>query len=222
MNKENILFGIIGLLAGLIIGFLATNNYNRSAILSSGSPTIANPTNNPQPSGTNPQAAMPGVGDAIEKADKEPENFDAQFKAGEMFARIKNFEKALSYFEKAQKLKPQDHAILVSLGNTNFDLGKWEDAQKWYESALAVKPDDIASRTDLGITFIERPNPDIERAIKEFESSLKINPNHEATLFNLSIAYFKKGDTTKAQELKGRLASNKDLVDRLDKIFTNK
>ena len=31
MNKENILFGVVGLLAGLIIGFMFTNSINKGA-----------------------------------------------------------------------------------------------------------------------------------------------------------------------------------------------
>ena len=32
MNKENILFGIVGLLAGLIIGFMGANSINKQAM----------------------------------------------------------------------------------------------------------------------------------------------------------------------------------------------
>ena len=87
MNKENLLFGIIGLLAGLIISFVATNSYNRSVLQNQSTqlpPNIQQQNIDPQSQG----AAMPEVAEAIEKADKEPENFDAQLKVGEMYARI--------------------------------------------------------------------------------------------------------------------------------------
>jgi tetratricopeptide (TPR) repeat protein len=221
MTKENILFGIIGLLIGSIVSFVATNSYNRSATLSKNVPDQTQ--NAPKPPSQNSQpAAVPAVTEALDKAEKEPENFEAQVKAGEMFARINNFEKAIPYFEKAQQIKPNDHALLVMLGNTNFDLQKWENAEKWYEKALVIKPDDVGVRTDLGITFIQRENTDYERAIKEFEQSLRINPNHEATIFNMALAYFKKGDTQKASEYKAKLANNTDLTNRLTKMFAEK
>lgn len=220
MNKENILFGIIGLLAGAIIGFMATNSYNRSAMMNNSLPAKT-PMMGQQQASDSGQAAMPAVKEALEKADKEPDNFDAQVSVAQMFARINNYEKAIPYFEKANKIKPDDFDTLVALGNANFDSRKWEDAQKWYEKALAVKADDVAVRTDLGITFVERPTPDYERAIKEFETALKSKPDNQPTIFNLAIAYLKKGDMTKAQEYKKKITDT-ELTGRLDKIFAEK
>ncbi len=215
MKKDNILFAIIGLLAGLIIGFWGTNQLNRSQVnqattAAQASSSAANPA----------KAAAPEVAEAIEKADKNPDDFTAQMKAGEMFAKIKNFEKALPYFEKADKIKPNDYQTLVILGNTYFDGKNWIEAAKLYERALAIKSDDIAVRTDYGVTFAERDNPDYDRAIKEFEASLKINPAHEPTLFNLAVAYFKKGDIKKAQDIKAKLPFGSDLIKKLNTLFS--
>ena len=55
-------------------------------------------------------------------------------------------------------------------------------------------------RTDLGSTFMERANPDIDRAIKEYQAALTKDSNHENTLFNLSLALMRKNDTAGAQE----------------------
>jgi tetratricopeptide (TPR) repeat protein len=221
MKKDNILFAIIGLLAGLIIGFFATNQLNRSQINQAASSGLSSPPNSATSQG-NPAAAVPAVSEAIEKADKNPDDFAAQMKAGEMFARIKNFDKAITYFEKADKLKPNDFQTLVIIGNTYYDLRRWVDAANYYEKALAIKSDDVAVRTDYGITFAERENPDYDRAIKEFEMSLKVDPLHEPTLFNLAVVYHKKGDEKNAQDTKNKLKYNADLVKKLDGLFAAK
>jgi tetratricopeptide (TPR) repeat protein len=221
MKKDNILFTIIGLFAGLIIGFLGANQLNRSQINQTSLPVQPSQAGS-SAAGNNASAAVPAVAEAIEKADKNPDDFEAQMKAGEMFARIKNFEKAIPYFEKANKLKPNDYQILVNTGNACFDAKKWLDAEKYYEKALAIKSDDIAVRTDFGVTFAERENPDYDRAIKEFETSLKIKPNHEPTLFNLAVAYFKKGDLKNAQEIRGKLPLGSELIKKLDDLFLMK
>lgn len=205
MNKENILFGIIGLLAGLIVGFLVTNSYNRSTLSNQ---TIASSPNSPmtgQQTGTqqNPNGMMPGVAEAIEKADKDPEDFESQVKAGDMFGRIKNFDKAITYFERANKIKPDDYQTMVALGNLNFDANKLEKAAEWYEKALAKNSNDVSVRTDYGLTFFLRQPKDIDRAIKEYKTSLSIDPNHEMTLQNLAVAYSEKKD---AEGLKETLA----------------
>lgn len=204
MNKDNILFAIIGLLAGLIIGFIATNSYNRSALSAQNTVAPNSPMMNQQnPGQQSPNAAMPGVAEAIDKADKNPEDFESQIKAGEMFARINNFEKAIVYFERANKIKPDDYQTIVILGNVNFDANKLTEAAGWYEKALAKKQDDVNVRTDYGLTFFLRQPKDIDRAIKEYNTSLSINPNHELTLQNLAVAFSEKKD---AEGLKQTLA----------------
>ncbi len=221
MNK--ILFGIGGLVIGLIIGFFSANYLNRNAAI--------NETVTPQnPTAFNEQVhsadikesqttakALPEVQETLDQAKNEPNNFDAQVKAGDLYIKIKGFEKAAEFYGKAQKIKPNDFNILAKIGNTYFDAGQFEAAQKWYEQALAQK-EDLSVRTDLGITFVQRPTPDYERAVKEFETSLKTNPNHETTLYNLGAAYFKKGDTAKAQETLSKLEQvnpNGDLTKKL-------
>jgi tetratricopeptide (TPR) repeat protein len=220
MKKDNILFAIIGLLAGLIIGFMGANQLNRSQ--NNQTASANQPTQNSSSNPASPNAAVPAVAEAIEKADKNPDDFVSQMKAGEMFARINNFEKAIPYFEKADKLKPNDYQTLVMLGNTYFDAKKWNEAAAAYEKALAIKSDDIAVRTDYGITFVERETPDYDRAIKEFETSLKLNPTHEPTIFNLAIAYFKKGDVKTAQDFKAKLTPTGNLAKKLDEMFLMK
>jgi tetratricopeptide (TPR) repeat protein len=221
MKKDNILFAIIGLLAGLIIGFFGTNQLNRNQMNQAASP--AQPAqNSTASSGGQPKAAAPEVATAIENADKNPDDFEAQIKAGEMFARIKNFEKAIVYFETANNLKPNDYQTLIRLGNACFDSKKWLDAEKFYAQGLAIKSDDIAVRTDYGVTFAERATPDYDRAIKEFDLSLKINPKHEPTLFNLAVAYFKKGDIKNAEETKSKMPYGSEYIKKLDTLFLMK
>jgi tetratricopeptide (TPR) repeat protein len=215
MNKNNILFAVIGTLAGLIIGFTVANQINRSQ---------PSPTSKNQPSGADTQgkAAAPAVAEAIDKAEKNPDDFAAQMKAGEMFARIKNFDKAIFYFEKANNIKPDDYKTLVMLANAYFDSRKWVEAEKSYEKALAIKADDVGVQTDYAVTFVERENPDYDRAITELENSLKIDANHQATLFNLAFAYFKKGDIKKSAEIKAKLTPNGELAKKADELFSTK
>jgi tetratricopeptide (TPR) repeat protein len=202
MKKENILFGIIGMLVGLIIGFLATNQLNRSQV------NQIQPTVTATNSSTNSQkAAVPAVAEAIDAADKNPQDFVAQVKAGDMFARIKNFPKAIEYYERANNIRPDDYETLVLLGNANYDSEKWEVSSTWYEKALAKKPESVDVRTDLGVTYIFRQTPDYERAIKEFLTSLKTNPTHEPTLYNLAFAYSKIGDEVAMADVKSRIKS---------------
>ena len=212
MNKQNLLFIIIGLLAGFIGGFVLANSLNRSAGLQNSTAQIpvSGAPSNPQTQSVSIKenqggAMIPEIAATLEKADKEPNNFNAQIQAGQMYARIQNTEKANEFLQKAVAAHQDIFQDLATLGNGFFDLKNYEEAEKWYSKALEKNPDDVDVRTDLGSSFMERANPDIDRAIREYQTSLAKNPNHENTLFNLALALTRKGDSAGAQEALARL-----------------
>ena len=228
MNKNSFLFGVTGLIVGLAIGFFAANSINRNQVAQV-SPAQNAPLQNqqvpnilvkdqPATSG----AMLPDVSAVIDKATNEPTNFDAQIKAGDLYQQIKGFEKAAAFYERAQQIKPDDYELIVKLGNTYFDARQFESAAKWYEQALAKKANDTNVRTDLGITFVERSVPDYDRAINEFQTSLKTNPKHEPTLYNLGAAYFKKGNLEEANKILSQLEATNpqsQLVGKLRQVI---
>ncbi len=212
MTKENFLFAIIGLLAGVIIGFTVANSLNRSADQPTTSSTTAMPTANPNlppdhppfvPSGDQTQtqnAPLPQVTEAIENAKNKPEDFEAQMTAADLYYQIQRFEDAAKFYEQANKLRPNEIEPLIKLGNSYFDAEKFEQAEKWYQTALQKTPNDINVRTDYALTFFLRNPRDVDRAIKEYNISLGIDPNHELTLQNLAIAYKEKNDKENMQK----------------------
>jgi tetratricopeptide (TPR) repeat protein len=229
--QKYILTGAGCLIVGFFIGFFVSNNINRNANLQTNLPQnqADAPFLNQQTQAASvkePTGAMlPDVSETLEKAKKEPENFEAQIKAGELFAKIQRADKALEYFDNAAALKPTEYENIVQLGNSYFDIREFKKAETFYLRAIEKKSDDINVRTDLGITFVERQNPDYDRAIKEFQTSLSLNPKHEPTLYYLAIAYFKKGDTENAQKYSAQLEQanpNSQLIRRLKELFSQK
>ena len=213
MTKDNILFGVVGLLAGLIIGFMFANSVNKGALATTapmtatGAQTGNLPPGHPDvPPGTDVgptgqqsmSASVPEVQAAIEKAKAEPDNFDAQTKAAELYYQIQRFDGAIDFLKRANQLKPDDYDTIVHLGNASFDSDKYDEAEKWYTQALSKKPDDVDVRTDLGLTYMFRDPANYDEAIKQFKRSLEYNPNHPQTLQNLTVAYTKKGDAANA------------------------
>ena len=228
MNKNNFLFSLIFLITGLIVGFYASNYINRnaqSAVLQNQpnaplqNPQVQNIVVKDQPA----QGGMlPDVSAVIEKAKNEPNNFEAQIKAGDMYQQIKGFDKAVAFYEQAHNVKPDNYELIVKIGNAYFDAGQFETAAKWYEQALAKNANDSDVRTDLGITFVERANPDFDRAINEFKTSLQTNPKHEPTLYNLAVAHYKKGNQEEADKILAQFESinpNSQLVGRLRQVI---
>ena len=227
MNKENVLFGVIGLLLGCIVGFLFANNLNQSevqiaAVSQAPIPAMSNPAqqnqnlppDHPQVGGAAQQTSgepMPQVTEALKNAESKPGDFKAQADVGDLYYQIQRFAEAAKFYERAVKLRPDSVETLVKAGNAQFDAEDYEAAEKWYTAALAKNPNDVNVRTDLGLSFYLRNPPDVDRAIKEYKTSLEKSPNHELSLQNLVVALREKGDTNAAQEA----------VDRLTKINPN-
>jgi len=212
ITKDNILFGIIGLLIGSIITFVFTNSINQNNSISSPTKQSANlPAGHPDLTDNDTSGdsggPIPEVQAAIEKARSEPNDFDAQMKAAELYYQIQRFEGSIEFLSRANKLKPDDYGVMVQLGNANFDSNKYSEAEKWYMAALAKKTDDVNVRTDLGLTFVFRDPPNYDRAIQEFKKTLEIEPNHVQALQNLTVAYSKKGDLANAKMTLAKLES---------------
>ncbi|MEJ7846823.1 MAG: tetratricopeptide repeat protein [Pyrinomonadaceae bacterium] len=198
--QKHLLFGIIGLIAGLAIGFIGANSINRDTSLQT-----ADPVSQPAAAAANlssvPQGGMQAdVQQTLDRAAAEPKNFAVQMKTGDMYAQIGRFDKAIEFYKQGIALKPNDFQANVVIANAYFDSGNFEYAEEFYTKALLINPNDINARTDLGTTFVERQIPDYDRALKEFRSALEIDPKNEPTLYYIGIAYFRKGDAENANK----------------------
>jgi tetratricopeptide (TPR) repeat protein len=212
MNKDSIFTGIIGLLLGLILGFLFTNSINQrggsqAAVGGAQQSAELPPDHPPIPPGAGGQAGpdMKALQQAISLATSEQNNFDAQMKAAQYSYQAQHFDDAIRFFQRANQLQPDSYEAIVGLGNVNFDASRYEEAEKWYASALKTRPDDVNVRTDLGLTFMFREPANLERAIAEFRASLERDPRHVQTLQNLTVALTRKGDAGEARTTLERL-----------------
>ncbi|MEO6588504.1 MAG: tetratricopeptide repeat protein [Pyrinomonadaceae bacterium] len=227
--QKQILYGIGGLILGLVIGFVGANSLNKSSkdTISVSESQVNPQVNNPQIHAADikeksPNGAIADVQKVLDKAKAEPNNAQVQIEAGDMYSQIGRFPEAVSFYEKANIVNPKDLQSNIKLANAYFDSNQYEKASEFYEKALEINPNDIGARTDLGITFVERANPDYERAIKEFETSLESDPKHEPTLYNLSIAYSKNGETEKSQNALKQLEQanpNSKLIEKLKQVL---
>jgi tetratricopeptide (TPR) repeat protein len=143
MTRENLLFAIIGLLGGFIIGFMfASSMSQRQAPTASTQnlPADHPPVSNNQ---SDPQKVFAEVQASMKKAREEPQNFDAQIAAARLEYQIQRFDDAIGFLLKANQLKPGDYDTIAALGMVNLDAGHYEQSIKWYKVALMKKPDDI-------------------------------------------------------------------------------
>ena len=103
------------------------------------------------------------------------------------------------------KNDPKNAGAAVELANTYFDAERYDDAITWYEQGLSLDANNPDARTDLGICYYYTGQAD--KALAQFDMSLKINPRHTKTMLNQGIVLaFGK------QDLAGAEAAWKQLI----------
>jgi tetratricopeptide (TPR) repeat protein len=103
-------------------------------------------------------------------------------------------------FKARLEKNPKDLEALISLGNANMMISRYDAAQDLYRRALEINPKDLDVRTNLAIAYKYGGKPD--QAFTELEKNLAIEPNNDPTLYNLGFLYlYDKQDKTKAIEI---------------------
>ena len=229
MTKHNVLYTIIGLLLGFIIGFMFANQVNRGAsegVRQASAPQPSTPQQPGASGGQTPTASAQGgpteaeIRDAITKADARPEDTALQRNFGIVLYRYANQTRNASLLpdvarmlKRAYQADQKDRDLAVALGNVLFDMGQatdpayFKEARDYYLKALELKADDANVRTDLGLTYYFGQPSDPQRAIAEYRKSLAIDPRHEPTLQNLSAALITVGQTAEAQKMIDQLSA---------------
>lgn len=187
MSRENLLFAIIGILLGFIVGFMfASTMSQKQATPLSASQGL--PADHPPIGGAgnaggggqgapDPQAMRAEVAASLEKAKNEPTNFDAQVKAAELYYQIQRYDQAIEFLLKANQVKPTDYRTVVLLGMVNLDAGHYDTAEKWYRAALKIKSDDTMVLSGLAASTLERG--DAKAAADAIAQLEKVDPSSQ-------------------------------------------
>ena len=98
---------------------------------------------------------------------------------------------------------PEDKEVRILLGNSYYDMKRFDAAASWYAEALELDPGNVSVRTDLGTAQLYQGQ--VESAIESYRKSLSLDPNHAQTLQNLGIAHFATGEFEAAIRIWQRL-----------------
>lgn len=216
MSKNNILFAVVGLLAGFIIGFFIANSVNHNA------PPAASAKPRAEAQGkdsTASSASSPGtlkeeeVREVIATADSKPENIELQRTLGLALYRYADMTQDARFLpdvarllKRAYDANPKDRDLTLTLGSVYLGLAqqsepeRFKEARVYYQKALELEANDADARTALGLTYYFAKPSDPQRAIAEYRKSLAIDARHELTLQHLAAALIVIGNHTEAQQ----------------------
>lgn len=104
------------------------------------------------------------------------------YNTGNSYKKSKNYFKAIEYYKKALKIKPNFQYALGNLSNTYFEVGNSFYSRYEFDSAtiyynLSVEADSTNSDSYFALGNINFNNKKIELAKKYYRKALQININ---------------------------------------------
>jgi tetratricopeptide (TPR) repeat protein len=133
MNKESILFSLVGVGFGLFFGFAFVTWANHRAQQPEGAAAQASAAD-----GVLSQAEADA---AIKRARENPKDFEAQMEGARAYHDVERYDDAVDLLLRANELQPTNVEPVVALAHVNADAGNYRAAEKWYVAAVGMKPD---------------------------------------------------------------------------------
>ena len=120
---------------------------------------------------------------------------------GYVFQESKNdIDAAISSYQSAYLLTPDDIDIYINLGSAFYDKDDIDNALTVYRNALDLDPKNAKIHCNLG--FLYWGKGDVDEAIKEYELAIEYDKNYDIAYNNLGVIYLDDlGRVQKALEL---------------------
>ena len=108
-----------------------------------------------------------------------------------------NFEVAIGYLSKANKLEPQNSQYCYNLANAYFTNGWVDESLKYLNMAICLSPENIEYRyTQAYIYYV---NNEYEKSLTEIRNILNIDEKHVQSLVLKALNIYKQGDPVRAK-----------------------
>jgi len=168
MKKETIITAVVFLAVGFLAGYItdAQMNWNTHQKAAQIAPS---PSEMPPPEGA---SAAPAGGAMPQQS--LPEGHPP-IDSGAVIQQM----------EDMAARNPKDADVRLKLANFLYDQKRYPKAIEWYQRALELDPKNVNACTDLGTAYFYMGRP--QDALREYDKSLKLNPNHEPTLLNAIV-----------------------------------
>lgn len=158
MNRDNVLFGVMGILVGFIAGYFLHE------LMAARQPPRLLP-------GQQMAQAPPAEGGAAQG----PSAAGGAGPAGPQMAQIQQLKQYVD-------THPDDADAVLQLANLNFDIQSWQRARDLYTHYLDLKPGNPDVMTDLGVAL--RELGESQKALETFRRVEAMAPQHVISRFN--------------------------------------
>jgi cytochrome c-type biogenesis protein CcmH/NrfG len=177
MRADAIVFGIAGTLFGLIIGWvLGSQQAGRTARVAApvaqAAPASQQPPASPQPVALDQERVKALEAAAAQNAkDSQP-----RVQLGNMFFDAEQFSQAITWYEQAIKITPNDADVSTDLGVAYYYTNQPDRALAQFEHSLRVDPKHIKTLLNVGIVRAFGKQ-DLPGAAKAWQQVVDLSPN---------------------------------------------
>jgi tetratricopeptide (TPR) repeat protein len=147
---------------------------------------------------------LKGMADeACKQADANPNDPEAQIRAGDALHDLGSFEAAATYYGKALDLTPGNASARVSLGHSLLEDGKIPEAESAFQQAAQAAPNTAAPLIGLGAARLATGKGP-EGAIDAADRALAVEPQNALAHAVAGLAAMRTGNAAAARESLGK------------------
>lgn len=123
---------------------------------------------------------------------RDPKDVDAHYRRGIIFAREKQYKRAVADFSAVLRVKPNDAQSLNDRCWARAMLGALQSALKDCDEALRIRPDFADALDSRGLVKLKIGLP--HSAISDYDAALQIDSRKASSLYGRGIAKLRDGD----------------------------
>ena len=127
---------------------------------------------------------------------KNPASWMARNNLGVALAGKSRTDEAISQFQEAIRLKPDDAEAHNNLGNSLGEEGRTDEAISQYQEAIRLKPNYAEACCSLGNALCR--NGQIDEAIGQFQEAIRLKSDYAEAYYSLGTACCRKGQIDEA------------------------
>lgn len=129
---------------------------------------------------------------ALQALRVDKKNADSLLILGNIFYLRRNYEKALEWYRKMQKVAPGDVSLKINIANTFHAMRNYAEARRYAQEVLKTDSQNVSALTALAYAFFEED--DYADSIPVFQQALQLDSSDFWLHNYLGQAYQKSGD----------------------------
>ncbi len=180
MRADSIVFGIAGVLFGVIVGWVLGSQQPRGGrVATAVPPAQSQPAGQTAQTGSRAVPVDPERAKALESvAQQNPKDVQPRVQLGNLYFDAEQYPQAINWYEQAYALNNRDANVSTDLGVAYYYTNQPDRAIKQFEHSLSIDPKHLKTLLNMGIVRAFGKQ-DLEGAAKAWEEVVAIAPNSQ-------------------------------------------